>query len=237
RVERAKRFIHQNDRRIVDQRPDQGGTLAHAARELVRIMVFEAAEADGADQHLGARAGLRVQSALHGKRKQHVRQRGPPRQQMSVLRQITDAAGEARLQRLGIVDRSTLRLEAHLAAACHIDLRDDVEERGLAGARGTDDGEEFTFAYRKREILDDPGRQLAPGALGKALGEAADLQQRFLHDQVPACKVTSDTGRQRSSRRSTTFTLQLPMNTTQVVATSATKIPVVPEYVAPSWIR
>ena len=71
----------------------------------------------------------------------------------------------------------------------------------------------------------------------EALGEAADLQQRFLHDQVPACKVTSDTGRQRSSRRSTAFTLQLPMNTMQVVATSATKIPVVSKFIAPNWIR
>src|SRR5262249_16210192 len=195
-----------------------------------------------------------VQPALYGERKQHVLQRRPPRQQMILLRHVADAAGEARLQRLGIIDRGTLRLEAHLAAACHIDLRDDVEERGLAaaprsgggeglgggglgGARGPDDGEEFAFAYRKREILDDPGRQLAPGALAKALGEAADLQQRFLHDQVPACKVTSDTGRQRSSRRSTAFTLQLTMNTMQVVATSAPKIPVVSKFIAPSWIR
>src|SRR5262249_41246869 len=70
-------------------------------------------------------------------------------------------------------------LEAHLAAACHIDLRDDVEERGLARARGTDDGDEFTFAYRKREIPDDPGRRLASGALGKALGEAAPAARRL----------------------------------------------------------
>src|SRR5262245_1964468 len=156
---------------------------------------------------------------------------------MILLRHVADASGEARLQRLGIIDRGTLRLEAHLAAACHIDLRDDVEERGLAGARGTDDGEEFAFAYRKREILADPGRQLAPGALDKALGAAADFQHRLLDEQCPVCKVTSDTGRQCSSRRSTACTLELTMITMQIVPPSATTIPVVTKFIAPSWIR
>src|SRR5262249_51411751 len=101
RVERAEWLIHQNDRRIVDQRPDQRGTLAHAARELVRIVVFEAAEAGGADQHLGARAGLRVQPALHGERKQHVLQRRPPGQQMIVLRHVADAQARPGCSALG----------------------------------------------------------------------------------------------------------------------------------------
>src|SRR5262249_56674658 len=96
---------------------------------------------------------------------------------------------------------------------------------------------EFTLAYGKGKTRDDQGGRVASGALGKAVGGAAVLQQRFFNDQVPACKATSDTGRQRSIRRSTAFTLQLPMNTMQAVATSATKIPVVSKFIAPSWIR
>ena len=72
RVERAERLVHQDDRRIVDQRADQRGALAHAAGQLMRIVVLEAGEADGADQHLGARARLVVEPALDVEREQHV---------------------------------------------------------------------------------------------------------------------------------------------------------------------
>ena len=67
RIERAERLVHQDHRRIVDQRADQRGALAHAAGELVRIMVLEAGKPDGADQHVGARARLVVEPPLHGR--------------------------------------------------------------------------------------------------------------------------------------------------------------------------
>src|SRR5262249_19120301 len=78
-----------------------------------------------------------------------------------------------------------------------------------------------------------PGAPARPAAVGKALGGPADLEDRLIHDRVPACNVTSDGGRQRSSARSSAFTLQLPRNTMQVVAASATKIPVVSKFIAP----
>ena len=112
RVERAERLVHQDDRRIVDERADEGGALAHAAGELVRIVVLEAGKADRADQHLGARSGLVVESALHREREQHVLQRRAPGQQVVLLRDVADLAGEPRVERLGIVDGRRLRTES-----------------------------------------------------------------------------------------------------------------------------
>ena len=45
-VERGERLVHQQDLRIEDQHLRQRHALAHAARELVRIAVLEAREAD-----------------------------------------------------------------------------------------------------------------------------------------------------------------------------------------------
>ncbi len=53
RVERAERLVHQQQRRIVDQRAHQRDALLHAAGQLPRIAVLEAGEAD---QRRAARA-------------------------------------------------------------------------------------------------------------------------------------------------------------------------------------
>ena len=58
RVERAERLVHQDHRRIVGERADQRGALPHAARQLVRVVLLEAGQPDGADQEFGAGAGL-----------------------------------------------------------------------------------------------------------------------------------------------------------------------------------
>jgi len=47
----------------------------------------------------------------------------------------------------------------------------------------------------------------------------------------------SGAGRQRSSRRSTALTLQLPINTMSVTVTSAANTPVVSKFIAPSCTR
>ena len=46
RVERRKRFVHQQGFRVGGQRPRQADTLLHTARKLCRIMVLESRQAD-----------------------------------------------------------------------------------------------------------------------------------------------------------------------------------------------
>ena len=49
-VERAERFVEQEDFRMIDQRPRQGDALGHAAGEMVRVGVGKPFEADEAHE-------------------------------------------------------------------------------------------------------------------------------------------------------------------------------------------
>ena len=96
--------------------------------------------------------------------------------------------------------------EAHFAAVRAVDLRNQIEQRGLAGAGRPDEGEELALVHHEAQALDHPGRLVAPVARREALGEIADLEQRA---HVRACIRVSAAGRQRNSRRSAASTLQL----------------------------
>ncbi len=50
RIERAERLVHQQQRRVVDQRARDRDALAHAARQLVRIAIGEIPEPDLVEQ-------------------------------------------------------------------------------------------------------------------------------------------------------------------------------------------
>ena len=64
RIERAERLVHQQQRRIVDQRAHDRGALAHAAGEFARAAVVEFGEADLGEQLVRARdVSLRVEPA------------------------------------------------------------------------------------------------------------------------------------------------------------------------------
>src|SRR5262249_5969993 len=113
--------------------------------------------------------GVRVEPSLHRQWKQDVLQGCPPGEQVVFLRHVADLAGKPRLERLDIADRGGVRPEIDLAAARRVDLGQDVEQRGLARARGTDNGEELPFVDDKAQLLNDPRRRLAAGAITKAL--------------------------------------------------------------------
>ena len=64
RVERAERFVHQQDLRAHRERAGDGHALLHAARERVRVGVLEARQAHGFDQVADDLAPLRLRRAL-----------------------------------------------------------------------------------------------------------------------------------------------------------------------------
>jgi hypothetical protein len=57
-VERRERLVHQDDVGVERQRLREARALAHAARQLVRIAVAEAAEADALEPFVGLRRGV-----------------------------------------------------------------------------------------------------------------------------------------------------------------------------------
>src|SRR4029078_7434289 len=126
---------------------------------------------------------------------------------------------ESGFDRLRTGERRRLRLEAHFAAARRVDLRDHVEERGLARARRSDDGKELAVADGEAQILDHPQRLIPAGAAGKALGEIANFEQRS--HLYASASFMSEAGRPRSRRRSSAWTLHVPRNTMQQVCERA----------------
>jgi hypothetical protein len=63
-VDRGERLVHQQHERIVGQHARDGGALAHAAGELVRILVLEALQPDQLDEALRDRRALGLGQAL-----------------------------------------------------------------------------------------------------------------------------------------------------------------------------
>ena len=63
-VERRERLVHQQDLRLHHKRPREADTLAHAARQFLRIGRFEPVEADGVDRLQRALAGLIERHAI-----------------------------------------------------------------------------------------------------------------------------------------------------------------------------
>jgi hypothetical protein len=59
-IQRAERLVHQQQVGLVDQGATDGDALAHAAGELARLVMVEAAEADLVEQVGGPRARRRI---------------------------------------------------------------------------------------------------------------------------------------------------------------------------------
>ena len=106
-VERAERFVHQQDRRVPGERAHDRHPLLHAAGQFVRIGVLELEQSDRIQQFLAARDALLGRIADDLERQPHVAERGAPGQQRRFLEheaECIDATG-----------RSS-RLAAHLDA-------------------------------------------------------------------------------------------------------------------------
>jgi len=78
-VEGAERFIHQQDRWIVDQCTRNGNALTHSAGEFERIFVLEPLQPDKFKQFMGLRDGSVFIQAKDLRGQQHVLNNGPPR--------------------------------------------------------------------------------------------------------------------------------------------------------------
>ena len=124
-----------------DQRLRQADALAHAARELVRIAVAEAAEADA----LAATPRACAAASAHAAELEpghHVLQRGAPGHQALGLEHVAGAPVDAR--RAAAPNTSTA------PAARREQPGGDVQQRALAAAGRADDRDELARADRQR---------------------------------------------------------------------------------------
>ncbi|MDR8922584.1 hypothetical protein FEP54_01292 [Burkholderia multivorans] len=144
-VERGERLVHQQDRRIDDERARKAHALAHAARQLARIRVLEAVEADQVDRGECALAPLACADAERLEPRFDVLQHGEPREQRERLEYHRDAFGRPAQRLAEIRDFAAGRLDQP---------RDDAQQRRLARARAAEQPDDFAFAQRQVRVVE-----------------------------------------------------------------------------------
>jgi hypothetical protein len=194
RVHRCERLVHEQDLRLVGERAGDRDPLLHAARQLPRVAVEEARQADRRDRLHHEPVAVGARHLLVPQRQQHVvPDRGPRHQRAAVLL-------EDERQLLGR-RRNAPAAQQHLAAGRAQQARDALQERRLAAARRADDADELALAHVERD-LPDRVRRLRPDAV--RLAEPLDAQQ-FVHCGVAARHPRCHASTRRSARRKRTF--------------------------------
>ena len=145
RVERAERLVHQQDLRVLGQRPGQRDPLPHAARQLVRPLVGEAAQVHQVQQVGGAAPPLGLGHPARAQRQLHVPGRGQPREQGRLLEH----------------ERDPLAAGGDLAGGGGVEPGHQVQQRALAAAGRADQADELAGGHRPATA--GPGRA-APDA-------------------------------------------------------------------------
>jgi hypothetical protein len=163
RVERSEGLVHQQHRRLVQQGPAQSSALLHPTRQLVRKCVLEARQAGELDQGVRAPRGDVARHTTHLGLQQDVLAHPPPLQEGGPLEREPDLALRA---------GDPLAEQLHGAAAGPHESRNDLEQRGLAAAGRSDDGDELTSL--------DPHGDAVEGERGGLLGREAARQVLYV---------------------------------------------------------
>src|SRR6202035_3126143 len=145
-VERAKRLVHEQDRRIDDPALGNGNALFHSTRELMREAVLEAGEPDAGDEGACTPIRLRRRYAAEIETETDVVEHATPRQQRVLLKEISGMA----------IDTAQLLAEdAHLALRRRQQPGGNVEQGRLAAARRADESEEGAGRDAEGDVADN----------------------------------------------------------------------------------
>ena len=157
RVERRKGLVHEQQSGIDREGAGEIDALAHAARELARIIVLEAFEAHELEQAHGVRPLRGAQGAADLRSDFRIGENVAPGQQIVLLEH--EAA-------IGARPRDAPPIQMRLARGGLLQPADDAQEGGLAAARGAHDGDEFAAANLRADVLQHFERAEAFGQIG-----------------------------------------------------------------------
>src|SRR5438270_9782677 len=169
-IERGKGLVHQEDPRVVDQALRQADPFAHAARELVRVAIFEAGQADARDPLLCLLAGVPIGDAVIARAGGDVPQHRLPGENGVALDDVAGALGDT---------ANRFARDQDLTSAGSLEPGDQGQRRGLAAPRWTDDGAELAGSNLHRQVAD--GSVDAAFGRGESLGDVAQLDRRSGH--------------------------------------------------------
>jgi hypothetical protein len=169
RVERRERLVEQQELRLHRERARDIDALAHAAGELVRIVLGKAAQPDELDQRARPLPALGLgEPTLQVEAVGHVLDDRAPRKQAVVL----EHHGAVRA---GPFDRTAV--EQDCAGRDRKETVDRVEEGRLAAARRPHDGDELALEHRKIDVAQDSQRSPCP-LVQEVERDAAHVQLR-----------------------------------------------------------
>src|SRR5262249_26742495 len=183
-VERAERLVHQQDLRIEGERARNRGALPHAARQLRGVAVLEAIEPDQVDEGLRPLLAFLPRKSHSLQAVEHIAAHCLPRKQREMLKD--DAAIRAgRGDRLALdEDRAGLRRE---------ETADEIEQRRLAAAGGSEQRYELTRADVERDLLEREHRPAGRRAI--AMAHAIDDDLRLRHGLQPLPRQLGRSGK------------------------------------------
>ena len=160
RVERAERLVEQQHARLDRERAGERHALALAARELARVALVVAGEADDAEQLVDALADLVLRALADAHAEGDVVAHGHVLERGVVLE---DEADPALLRR----DRGhVLVADDHRALVGDLEAGDDAQQRRLPGARGAEQRGE-------RSVRDLQGHVVQRREVAEALRDGA----------------------------------------------------------------
>ena len=140
-VEIAGGLVREQHRGLRDEGAGQRHALLLAAGELPRVVPGAPAQADAAPA--SRRGAARVRLARQFQRQHDVLERRQRRDQMEGLEHEADALRSQARAAILVELREVLAREQHAPARRHIEAGQQREQRRLAGAGGTDDGDRF----------------------------------------------------------------------------------------------
>jgi len=183
-IERAGRFVGEQERRLVDKRPNDRYALAFAAGELTGAMIEPLTKADAVEQAAGAIngsfAGSKTGGASRSCQSGHkdVFQRGALRQEKVGLEDEAELAVAHGGDRVLVQRGKVLSVQRDGAAVRAVQRANDLQQRALTGAGRTDDGERRAAPYFQRHAVKHRHRSGGPGG-GVALGDVPEIQERW----------------------------------------------------------
>ena len=134
-VDRGERLVHEQDLGVDRERPGESDALAHAARQLVRIFVLGAEQADLGDVLAGDLLALLLRHMAQLEAECDVAQDRGPGQQREILEHESS---------LGAWARNRPAVDQHLALGRLEQAGDDLERGRLAAAGRPQQGRQLT---------------------------------------------------------------------------------------------
>ena len=152
-VQSAGRFVGQQDVRVVHQGAGDGHALHLTAGHFAGVLVQLVAQADLFQRFGGAAFALGTGDAGDGQSQLHVGQHGLVRDQIVALEHKADGVVAVGIPiAIGVFPRGNT-VDDQVAAVVAVQTADDVQQGGLAGTAGAEDGDKFAVAQVQTDIV------------------------------------------------------------------------------------